>query len=272
MEKTRSNAGPKPDFATRCHRESSLRFHIQESLSFLCSESGNDNMSNSPPIRRWYQFSMRTLLLVMVVVAISLAALRSQSQLVGSVAYSLNLGLLCVGVVGSLRATPRWRVFWIGFAVFGWVYFWVATPQPNADAWLISSFGMQSPTNEPNPELITTTFLRVVDGFLASQPSTGDKVMAQWTGFAYYSGTITSVKDGQFLVAWDDGSLPLWRTINQISPNNYYAVQTGHYILGPIIALIGGWLSRLLFAPPLGTKREATGREGNDTDSDLANA
>lgn len=75
----------------------------------------------------------------------------------------------------------------------------------------------------------------------------GDKVMAQWTGGSYYPGTITAVRNGQYMVTRDDGSPPLWRTLAQVNPDNGYALRTGHFIIGPVIALMGGILAQVFF-------------------------
>lgn len=38
----------------------------------------------------------------------------------------------------------------------------------------------------------------------------GDKVLAAWTTWRFYPGTITAVKSGgRYTVAWDDGGTPL---------------------------------------------------------------
>ena len=82
------------------------------------------------------QFSLVWLLGLVVAVAFACAALRSESAVWASLAFSLCLGVLFVGLLGVLFGTGERRAFWAGFAVFGWGYlFLVFGP------WFSGSFG-----------------------------------------------------------------------------------------------------------------------------------
>jgi heme A synthase len=60
------------------------------------------------------------LMLVVVVLAVGFAALRTGTQTSLKVVHTLTLALLMIALVGSL-ARRRRRAPWVGFAVFGWV-------------------------------------------------------------------------------------------------------------------------------------------------------
>src|SRR5688500_10194300 len=67
-------------------------------------------------------YSVKTVLIATALLAAGFGALESDSALVASLTFSLHLGLLGVATVGACVARGNRRVFWIGFAVFGWVY------------------------------------------------------------------------------------------------------------------------------------------------------
>ena len=77
--------------------------------------------------------------------------------------------------------------------------------------------------------------------------SVGSKVMGQWRGGSYYSGTITEAKDGQYLIVWDDGSAPQWTPSSGILPHSPSLRVAAHATIGGLFALLGGVLVAVLF-------------------------
>jgi hypothetical protein len=68
------------------------------------------------------RFSLGWLLGVVAAVAFACAAIRAESDLWASLAFTLCLGVLLVSIVGVLFSAAEPRAFWTGFAVFGWGY------------------------------------------------------------------------------------------------------------------------------------------------------
>ena len=62
----------------------------------------------------------------------------------------------------------------------------------------------------------------------------------QWRGGSYYSGTITEVKDGQYLIVWDEGSAPQWTPPSGILPLSPSLRVATHATIGGLFALLGG--------------------------------
>ncbi len=78
-------------------------------------------------------FVMVTLICVVLVFALGLAALARPSALVGSTLFTITLSLLCTATSLAFFREGSRRKFWVGFAVFGWPYFGLAFPWSQTD-------------------------------------------------------------------------------------------------------------------------------------------
>jgi hypothetical protein len=204
---------------------------------------------------RTWNFSLASLLAIVTLLCFDLAALVSDSRLATSAAYTAFIALLCFAAAAALAAPATRRAFWIGFAVFGAVYWWAAFDAPQAQSnrnpWMmqwggIYGFGTSEP---PSPTFVTSELLDVVEENIAPNYAVGSHVFARWQGFGYYWGTILQTDGGQYLIKWDDGSPPTWqaaRDISGTSANRRVALQA---IVATLWSLGGGsllafWLSR----------------------------
>ncbi len=69
------------------------------------------------------RFSMTTLLVAVGVIAIGCAALRYASPLVAGWALTVTLPTMLLAILAAVARPGRVRMFWAGFALFGWGYF-----------------------------------------------------------------------------------------------------------------------------------------------------
>ena len=69
-----------------------------------------------------FTFSLRILSGMVLCAAFACAALRQPSNLWASLAFTVTIGVLVLGVVGILLRRGADRAFWVGFALFGWSY------------------------------------------------------------------------------------------------------------------------------------------------------
>jgi hypothetical protein len=201
-----------------------------------------------------FRFTIAGFFLVLTLVAFGLAAAVSQSELAGSAAYTLFVGLVCLSTAGAvLRPLPQ-RAFWLGFAIFGWTYWMLEyeteLPPPQSVGlsriWLFGSGASANPTNG-RPGLVSRHLLRIMASGLTPNREIGAKVMGQWRGGSYYSGTITEANGDQYLIVWDDGSAPQWTPTTQILPNSPAILIAGHALCGGLFALLGATLAAVLF-------------------------
>jgi di/tricarboxylate transporter len=73
---------------------------------------------------RHIRFSIASLLVVVLFVAVGFAALREASDLWDSGVFTLTFAALLISILLSVHRTESRRAFWIGFALFGWTYLW----------------------------------------------------------------------------------------------------------------------------------------------------
>lgn len=201
-----------------------------------------------------FRFSIGSFLVVVTLAAAGLAAMASQSPLAASGALTLILMLLCLALAGAMIPTAPQRIFCIGFAIFGWTYWFIEfdanvprnQPQPNSGLFVLSGL-VAGPSSPQRTGLITHALIDFVEKHVTPGRSLGSKVMAQWRGGTYYSGTITESKDGEYLITWDDNSAPQWTPSHQMLPQSPSLRVAAHSTLCGLFALLGGVLVALLF-------------------------
>jgi hypothetical protein len=205
-----------------------------------------------------FRFSIASFLIVVTLLAMGLAAMASQSPLATSLAYTAFLVLLGVASAGTLLATGPPRAFWVGFAIFGWTYWFVEFDTTGERAYStapsfvvsLSGFSGRSSSQQarPAPGLVTGSLVDWLETAMTTNLSIGAKVMAKWKGGAFYSGTITQAQSGQYLIVWDDGSPQQWTPPSQIAPNSTSLRLAAHATLGGVFALLGGVLVTAVFS------------------------
>ncbi len=151
-----------------------------------------------------FHYSIAGMMIIIFVIAIVSAALKYATELWASVAFFLTFGMLLFSLIGVAFRQGNQRLFWAGFAVFGFGYFILA----------ISTGALG------RPHLLTTTFIEFLYGKIGpSQTITSDKSTLQVTGMVMFSTTTPA-----------SGALPFF--------------QIGHSIATLLIALLGTFLVR----------------------------
>ena len=69
------------------------------------------------------RFSLGTLLLMVLFAGVAFAALKSPSDTWASALFTAAVAVLLVAVLLAVHRRDRGRAYWLGFALFGWVYF-----------------------------------------------------------------------------------------------------------------------------------------------------
>jgi hypothetical protein len=213
------------------------------------------------------RFSVKTFLIGVAVLAAAFGALESNSELVASLVFTVNLALISFALLGALVARGNARGFWTGFLVFGGMYSLVAfgflfPKQPNYGyIW----FGY-SQTNE-RPQLITSRLLDLYGTLRAPSRSVGDKVSAPWSGGGYWPATIINYQQGRYLVQWQDPSPPEWVSGGQLQPIARDLERVGHSVFSLLVGFLGGLAALVFFGqhstPTAGTT-ESTTRVASD--------
>lgn len=199
------------------------------------------------------RFSMRLLLVTMMLLGLGIAAAQWNHPVFASVAFTGMVAMWGLSLVGSLCQRGEERAYWIGFAVFLWVYSenaysWSEAPQMTRvwSSFNISSVRMlNSAGGNPRPPLLTDYLL---DNFVQPRPNIGDTVSAQWSSGSYYDAIIREKKDGLYLADWIDGSSDSWVRLNQINILTGSGRQTSHAIFALLVAVWGGTIARTIFS------------------------
>jgi hypothetical protein len=71
---------------------------------------------------RRIRFNIASLLVVVLVLGVGFAALRESSEIWESGLFTLTLAVLLASILLAIHRSEARRAFWIGFAVFGWIY------------------------------------------------------------------------------------------------------------------------------------------------------
>ncbi len=200
-----------------------------------------------------FRFSMRNLLLAILVFGLSLAVLQWNSEVVASLAFTVFLTLLAIGVVGAFCRRGAARAFWIGFAVFGWLYAEAAFSRAGGSLGLggiASGFISRSYTTPQRSTGGPILLSDVVFDYATvnSHLRVGNKVMAQWRSGGYYEATLTQINGRQYLAQWTDGSAPSWVSRSQIEVYNVAGRQAAHCVMAIFVALVGAMLAEMFFA------------------------
>jgi hypothetical protein len=197
-----------------------------------------------------FRFSITTFLVVITLLSIGLWAFVSQTDKAANLTYSLFLGLVCLATCGIWLTIDSPRRFWLGFAIFGWIY-WVVGFDANlsSPAYQRGLIYYSSNVQQASARLITSDLLDYAETHLTASRRVGVKVMGQWRGGGFYPATITQVNGDQYTIAWDDGSAPQVTPASQLQPLKTHSRVAGHSVLGALIALLGGACVAWLFDP-----------------------
>lgn len=178
---------------------------------------------------RRFRFSVRGLMVLIVLLGTAFAGLRSPTPLWANGWFSLVLATLTLAVPAAAYCRDERRAFWVGFATCGWVYF-VLTLAP----WFQTEFGFQ---------LFTTTILDIFAPYIVQKE---DLVRV-------YVGSFKPPSSLAPPTPWQTWNLPEfppenpWRVVGYVtlvSPGLYLRI--GHSIFCMLIAFLGGEAVRYL--------------------------
>ncbi len=179
------------------------------------------------------RFTIRSLLGVVLLISVALAALRASTAAWDSGILGLTvLTVLTATLLAVHRTHPR-RAYWLGFALFGWVYL-IATLVPPVESRLPMTEALSCLESKlRSQEAVSTVLYRMlVSGdpgrSHSPQPAALDltsEVSADWAYSWMFTGATLSGPSG--------------------TPENF--VRIGHSLLALVMALIGGRLSRRLY-------------------------
>jgi hypothetical protein len=185
--------------------------------------------------------SIASLLGVVAILGVGLAALRSPTQLWAGLALCLTLGSLTMAPLAAVYRRGTDRAFWVGFATCGWAYLVV-----HLAPWFDSHVG---------PHLATTAALDFAYDRLQPPEPRG----MPYPIYAYMpeAGTKSMTSRFAFSKAWLD---PEWKVQPYFQMDRTMVLSTvryrriGHSLLALLAAYGGGTLTRRMAAAPGGVQ------------------
>jgi hypothetical protein len=174
---------------------------------------------NQETIMRLPRFSIASILVLVLFVAIGFAALREATDAWDSGMLAATLLALLVAVLLAVHRRDERRAFWMGFALSGWLYLVVS---------LVPSIESRLPTTRGLVYLgsrVQSPQANVAVGSAWSRPR-----MVRAIGFA---------PDGTMLAPGGPGSVRIWNTTGASET----FVRIGHSLVALLLAFAGGHLS-----------------------------
>ena len=182
------------------------------------------------------RFRIASLLVAIMVLGVGFAALRASNDLWDSGVFTVSLAVMLFAILLSVHHTESGRSFWMGFALFGWVYLGLSL----------------APSIESR--LITTKGLDFLDSKVKLAPRPSAIAGQAWGDVRYFPNLgpieissqihhISSVGDGNAAAGTFDAREFLWGR----SGTSENFVRIGHSLLTLFVAWIGGQLSGYLY-------------------------
>jgi hypothetical protein len=184
---------------------------------------------------RRIRFTIGNLVSVVVCAAVATAALRMASDEWDSGLAGITLLALLTAVLMAVHRAERKRAFWLGFALFGWVYL-IASLVPGLESRLPTTKGLAYlDTKVATREQVYTLKVALTN-------SNGSPNAVSAVAFSP-SPPATATLQGQALRLWSLTSGTVWSAARGTSEN---FVRIGHSIMALLLAFVGGGLSRRL--------------------------
>jgi hypothetical protein len=192
------------------------------------------------------RYKIRTLLGVVLFVAIAVAALRAADEAWDGGFLGLALLILLTAVLLGVHRTERKRAYWLGFALFGWAYL-IASLIPPIGSRLPTTMGLALIDSKiPGRQRAWVTSVLAYTSLAGTNPVQGYVVPQQ------VNTLVSSPQGGVWL--WDATT---GKPLAALGGSSESFIRIGHSLLALALAFLGGHLSRYLW-------QTGQGRSSND--------
>ena len=197
-------------------------------------------------------------------IAVGLAALANATAFWEGTVFLLTLLTLFTGVVGICYRRGADRAFWVGFSIFGWGFFVLASDVSFGfgSAGLMQYGRFWSPGAEAENEKPVAALVKTLVDFLqmnrGSFPrSVGEKIQVQWgSPESYYPSSVLEIKDDQYRIRYNGDAQGTWdewvgrARIKRANGNRCYRIAELLFALvfGIVGALVALWFHATLKA------------------------
>ena len=181
-----------------------------------------------------FRFNIGTLVILVLVLGISFAALRESNDIWESGVFTVTLGLLLVSILLAVHRTGSRQAFWIGFALFGAAYLGLSVV-PSIET-----------------RLVTTTALAYLDSKVPGRPTVPPRYIVTLIAIGAVNNQVSNgtVRMGGIQTATAvQGQVRLWdvatgKLLGVWSGTTENFVRIGHSLFALLAGWLGGQLSR----------------------------
>jgi hypothetical protein len=201
---------------------------------------------------RRFRYHIGTLVIIVLLLGIAFAALRESTDMWDNGVFTLTAVTLMTSVLLAIHQTEKRRAFWLGFALFGWVYLGLSLV-PSIETRLLSTKALKY-VDSKLPRSIPGGF----DMAFADFDNDGDMDLyvanASQPNAMYINKGNGTFEDATMHVGLHDGAKQI--VLNKLSGTwrvgtTENLVRIGHSHLALVVAMVGGLLSRYLYGKRL---------------------
>ena len=186
------------------------------------------------------RFNIASLLVVVLLVAVSFAGLREATELWDSGLFSVTLIVLLVSILLAIHRAEKRRAYWLGFTLFGWTYLGYSLV-PSIESRLITTKALAYVDSKVSDRSIVH-LQRVWDTW--SNDSTRNNQSIPSTSIAFSPQENGGTRGNQFVA----GDWTFTRGFTgAIGGSTMNFIRIGHSFLTLIVATLGGMLSRYVY-------------------------
>jgi len=220
---------------------------------------------------RRFRFHLGTLVIVVLILGVSFAAIRESNEIWDSGVFTLTVGVLLTSVLLAIHRTESKRAFWLGFALFGVAYLGLCLIPP-IEPRLITSKGLAY-IDSSVPRSMSRA--DVLYDLLVVNNSQSNALYLNKGNGTFQDVTATSGLDFTGIQGTNNGTLYLNNTaggslMGSVGTTENF-MRIGHSLLALIAALIGGQLSRHLYEKHRQTVHRPDSVQGSTSSSGSGN-
>ena len=186
---------------------------------------------------RRFRFNIANLVTIIFILGVGLAALRESSDLWDSGVFTLTIGVLLISILLAAHRTESRRAFWIGFALFGWVYLGLSLV-PSIESRLMTTKGLHYLDSKVPGRYLEISIIEVSGS--GSGPS-NNQVQ-----------NVAILEEGKQQVSSIPGQVKTWQVPARTAFSGWRGtkenfIRIGHSIFALIMGWLGGQFSRRLY-------------------------
>jgi hypothetical protein len=193
-----------------------------------------------------FRFHLGTLVILTLLLGVGFAALRESNEMWDSSILSITLAGLMTSMLLAIHRTDERRAFWLGFALFGWTYLGLSLV-PSIESRLLTSkvlAYLDSKVPRSSPAGLTDLdpyFSGSWDGLFVNNPQPNALVLNKGNGDWIVDVTAAGSNPTIFR------NILAGRTVTWFGTTENF-IRIGHSLAAMIVALLGGYISRRLYA------------------------